>query len=322
MIFLKVGLKMENIHPKLESLLEEYNLDHSDFDRKGRLPSDRSKEIKEKRAKIVTALHEEGTKWEDMASILGKPISFIQRYSNAKGNPATQENRVEAGKEAGKKCRGMDRPWLSERMEEDWENGKFDFHKGRERPEEEIEKIKGGWTEEKREKRSEMMEEKWDSVEYREKLLEFHRSEEERARRSKQQSKLMREKPELFCRGNQHTFDSSDLEKCEEFNKDDGLLVRSSYEKAAVIFLEESEEVTSYQYEPTFHLDWSEGFDYILPDFLVKRSSDCTLLVEVKASWQVEGGLTDRLEASKKLSDKRGWSFSVWTEKGKLDGLV
>lgn len=307
--------RKNNMHPEVERLLKKYKLSWEMLQKQGRPPMG----VTEKRSSVVTELHKQGYMWKEMAQMLDKPISFIQRNTQAVGNEESHQNRVKNGYRTSQLNRGRECPKTSKRMKKMWENGYFDFHKGREISEETRAKLKKHWSDpDLRANQSQMMKECWQDPEYKANLLEFHRSEEERARRSRLQSKRMAENPEKWSRGNgEYLKVTKCLEKTE-------IYVRSSYEKAAVKKLEGDDLVLYYKYETRLKL---ESGRYILPDFLVTyQDREQPLLVEVKASWVLDqpedSKVQKRLKLAKKESSKRDWKFIIWTEKDGLDGFI
>ena len=306
---------MTDIHPKIQELLEKHDLSWEMLQKRGRPP----KGVSAKRSAVVTELHREGYQWKEMAEMLNKSISFIQRNTKAVGNKASHQNRVENARKVGESQAGKPRPWVSEQMKERWENGDFDFHIGRERPEHEKQKLREAWQDsERREKQRQMMKENWQDQEYRENLLDFHRSDEERARRSRLQVKRMKENPEKWVRGNGCHMD---VEKC---SNGETIYVRSSYEKAVVEMLEQDIDVVEYQFEARIKLDNGK---WILPDFVITWSDrNQPVLTEIKASWVF--GLPDdsdekqRLQLAEEEAEKRGWGFEIWTEEDRLQDVI
>lgn len=140
----------------------------------------------------------------------------------------------------------------------------------------------------------------------------FHRSEEERVRRSQAQALRMTEDPVKWTRGRGALLE---VLKCEGTQK---LWVRSSYEQVAVQLLEADAEVSSYQYEPLLE---TPCLRHIKPDFLAFRKNNRPLLIEVKASWVLELALDHpvrlRLQLAADMAGALGWDFEIWTEKNK-----
>lgn len=241
---------------------------------------------------------------------------FIQRNTKATGNEASRQNLVEAGRRNGAKGKGRKKPWLSNQMKQRWEKGDFDFHNGRVRPEEEVARLKASFTSERRAKISARLAEQWRDPEYRERLCRFHRSEEERSRRSREQSLRVKRNPKKWTRGKGCYVRSP---KCRDGAK---FWVRSSYEVAAVSILDADDDVDSFKYEPRVQIEGR----YILPDFLVTHRKGSATLVEVKASWVLE--LDDkhsellRLDLSRQVAAREGWDFAIWTERDRLKNAI
>lgn len=307
--------KETDIHPEVRRLLKKYKLSWEMLQKQGRPP----KGVSEKRSSVVTELHLQGYQWKEMGEMLDKPISFIQRNTQAVGNKASHQNRVESGYRRSQLNRGRKCPKTSKRMKEMWKNGDFDFHIGKEPSEATLKKLRKTWQDpDRRRKQSQMMKKNWQDPDYRSNLLEFHRSEEERSRRSRYQSKLMKEDPEKWVRGKGEHLQ---VTKCPKKTQ---IYVRSSYEKAAVEKLEGDDQVLSYEYEPRLELKTGK---YILPDFLVVyQDKEKPVLIEVKASWVFDQPKTSkvrkRLKVAEKEASKRDWQFIIWTEKEGLDGFI
>jgi len=132
--------------PRLVPFLEKYVISWEMFSKKGRPPNG----VREKRASIVTELHGTGTMWADMVEITGLSLAGVHRLTRAVWNPASKRNRQESAARVGRAGRGREKPWLSRRMKAKWEDGDFDFHRGRVRPEAERELLRAGWTPEVR----------------------------------------------------------------------------------------------------------------------------------------------------------------------------
>jgi len=149
----------------------------------------------------------------------------------------------------------------------------------------------------------------WGDPEVRDRLLFFHRSPEERARRSRAQSKRMQENPGKYLRGRAAWVATPK-------GTQDQVYVRSSYEKAAVAVLEAASEVVTYEYERRFELKTGK---WILPDFLVTMQDGPNLLVEVKAAWVFNlpymHKVHVRLRETEDLARQLGFGFAIWTEK-------
>lgn len=298
---------------RLVPLLEKHGISWEMFSKRGRPP----KGVREKRAAVVTELHAAGTTWEDMKVITGLSQGGIQRLTQAMWNPASKRNRQENGASVGRSQRGRTKPWLSEQMKAKWEAGDFDFHKGRVRSESERATLRAAWTPSRRRATSEQFKALWRDPSYRNPLLAFHRSTEERARRSRAQSLRMEKDPVKWTRGKGQYVTAT---KCTNGTR---FWVRSSYEVAAVVVLEGDPAVVSYTYEERILLDNGR---VIKPDFLVLREDDSTHLIEVKAAWVFglpdDHKVSERLATAQAVAHERGWSFAVWTEQeGLADAL-
>lgn len=296
-------------HPLLIPLLEKHDLSWELFCKQGRPPLG----VSAKRRAIVTELHEAGHTWEKMAEITGKPTSFIQRNTDAMWNDASRENIREVGRKVGASWKGKKR--LGQ-LEAQWANGDFDHLRGKPLSEETRQKLRAGWTPEKRQQRSQCSKALWVDLVIRDRLLAFHRSPEERVKRSRAQCVRMEHDPEKWTRGHGAYLYVS---KCLNGQR---IWVRSSYEQAAVILLEEDPQVALYQYERTFEL--KDG-TWIKPDFVVQYASGETVMVEVKAGWVFKLPDTDpvqvRLRKAAVVAKKQGWAFQVWVEEELADAL-
>jgi hypothetical protein len=150
----------------------------------------------------------------------------------------------------------------------------------------------------------------------RSRLLAFHRSPQERARRSRLQTKRMRENPVKYLRGKAAWVDTPKSQKSRTY-------VRSSYEVAAVAKLEADPQVMAYEYERQFML---EDGRWVLPDFIVTLTSGQQVMVEVKAAWvfglSPSHKVSRRLQEARHLAAQHGWSFKVWTEEELGDALT
>lgn len=301
-------------HPKLVPLLLKYEVDYALFQKKGRPPRG-CEGIVEKRRLIVTDLHSQGTSWAEMIEITGLGNSAIQGLTRAKRNPNTVGRLRENGIRLGKSWKGRKSEKKSADVKRRWEEGGFDFHRGRERPDWEKEKLRASWTEELRTACSSRSKVRWADPAYKESLLDFHRSPGERSRRSEAQALRMKETPEVYARGRGQRVPTTKGEKPVTF-------VRSSYEVRAVALLEGSPGVASYEYE--HRMTTPEG-RWVLVDFLVQMSDGSTLAIEVKAGWVLTdptaGAGRERLELARRLTEAKGWKFAVWAERELRDGI-
>jgi hypothetical protein len=295
--------------PRLIPLLEKHGLSWEMFAKRGRPP----KGVREKRSAIVTELHLAGTTWADMVEITGLSLAGVHRLTKAVWNPASKRNRQESAARVGRSLKGREKPWLSEQMRERWEAGDFDFHKGRVRSEAEREVLREAWAPERRKAASKMRKSLWSDPAYREPLLAFHRSTEERARRSLAQARRMAEDPVKWTRGRGQYVTAAKATNGNRF------WVRSSYEVAAVAVLEGDSAVLSYTYERCVSLDNGK---VIKPDFVVELMGGMTRLIEVKAAWVFslpdDHKVSRRLALSHQVALDRGWRFAVWTEQEEL----
>ena len=296
---------MNEPHPKLVPLLARHEISWDLFSKQGRPPNG----VREKRSRIVTDLHQEGMSWEEMMEVTGLSNGGIQRLTGAMWNPKSRERLRENGRRTGESWKGKKRPGQLKRQ---WKSGNFDSLRGRIRPPEERARLREGWTPECRESASQHSLNMWKEDGVRKRLLDFHRSPEERKRRSREQSQRMKDNPGKWVRGKSEWLDTPKGFK-------DRAYVRSSYEAAAVRLLEEDPEVIRYEHERRIAL--SSG-SWMLPDFIVEYEDGSTLLVEVKASWvlglSVEHKISKRLMLSADLASDRGWGFAIWTERKEL----
>lgn len=292
-------------HPLLLPLLEKYDISWEQFIKLGRPPLG----IRSKRSQIITDLHTSGLTWSEMVDVTGLSNGAIQRLTQAKGCAASREHLREGMLRASRMGVDKRRAKLSASMVERWRQGLFDFHKSRVRSPSEKQALKDGWTPEKRAVASASKKKSWATQDYRESLLKFHRSPEERARRSRAQSERMKLDPVKWARSKGRFVQAS---KCAA---GDRFWVRSSYEAAAVSILEADPDVSSYEYEP--YLDEVDG-RLIKPDFVVVGLTGI-LLIEVKASWAIRLPVSHpvrmRLERARAAAAVRGWGFAIWTEK-------
>lgn len=300
-------------HKDLIPYLEKYDITWEAFSKRGRVP----KEIKNKRISLITDIHASGMSWETMIEVSGMSLGFVQRNTNAVGNPESHKNRQENARITGKAGKGKKCPKTSQTFRRLWREGVFDYQRGSTRSEETVLKIREFWSCPKlRQDASIRMKKQWKTPSYREPLMEFHTSEEERCARSKRQINNLKRIPSKYARGNGcHLPVSKCVDKSE-------IYVRSSYEKAAVGLLEKDEKVLSYKYE--MRVELSDG-KWILPDFLVTYE-DKEVLVEVKASWVLRHPSTSkerkRLKLAEKYAHEQGWDFDIWTEQDRLKDVV
>jgi len=299
-------------HPQLLPLLEQHGLTLEMFRKRGRPP----KGVREKRSALVTELHQKGCTWVEMMEITGLSNGAIQRLTKAMWNEASRKNRQESASRTGHARSGEKKPWLSDQLRARWGAGDFDFHRGRVRSPEECEVLRAAWTPERRAQAARRVQEKvWGNPEVKKHLLAFHRSSEERARRSKAQVIRMQENPNKYLRGRASWVGTPKGTK-------DRVYVRSSYEKAAVTVLERLSNVTLYEYERRFELPDGK---WVLPDFLVTWQNGSKTLIEVKAAWVLKLPASDkvqmRLKVAEHLADSQGWGFEIWTEK-ELDNAL
>lgn len=298
---LQGGLVGEQPHPRLLPLLEEHGITVDEFWSRGRAAS----RYTEAKSAIITSLHVAGTTWAEMIEITGLSNGTIQRLSRATWNDASRENRKANARLLGQRWSGRKRPGQLNRQ---WEKGDFESLRGRQRTESECTLLKQGWTPEKKMAKSAQMKALWDDPRYRAPLMDFHRSPQERRRRSRVQSERMAQDPVKWTRGKGCYVNSFKCNKSQFW-------VRSTYESRAVEILEGDDLYISFVYEPRFEVEGRS----IKPDFLVKCQDGSTTLIEVKAAWVLSQPESTpallRLERSRKVAMMFGWSFAVWTEK-------
>lgn len=298
---------MTEPHPQLVPLLELHEISWEEFRKLGRPPQG----VREKRAAIVTTLHKAGVTWANMCHITGLSNGAIQRLTEGKRCPAARQNRVDNARRVGRAGAGRAKPWLSNAMHERWQQGLFDFHRGRVRSPEECAKLRATFTKERRQWLSDVRKALWTTDEYRKRLVAFHRSPEERARRSRAQSKRMAEDPITWTRGRGRYVDSAKHRGTHRF------WVRSSYEAAAVMLLDADDTVCAFTYERRF--TEANGHE-IKPDFIVEFTDGRPpLLLEVKAAWTqqlpADHPVQTRLRRAQNAAVGHGMSFDIWTEK-------
>ncbi len=293
-------------HPDLEPLLVKHGLSWEAFSKKGRPP----KGVRSRRATIVTELHQTGTSWQKMLEVTGLSLMGIQRLTEAVGCEAACRNRAINAAKVGASLRGRAKPWLSAKLERDWAEGLFDFHRGRQRSEDEKEKLReASRRPEVKARRSASAKRRWRNPKHRQALLGYHRSPENRHRMSELQSRRMLEDPVKWTKGRGAYVETC---KCAKGR----IWTRSSHERAAVARVEGDPHVVSFEFEPRFNV--AAGRRWILPDLLLHTLKG-KILVEVKAAWVLtlppEHKVQQRLKLAEDLARSRGWQFAVWTEK-------
>lgn len=288
----------------LDTLLDKHSLTRELFYRKGRLPKNLNW-VKDAKANLITELHTQGYSWAEMCEITGLSNGSIQRLTKGKGCQAVQDKLSKIGSAVGSSWKGKSR---GDQLYRQWAKGDYDSLRGRERSPEELKNIEASWTPERRAQFSQISKDRWADRSYREQLLAFHQSPEERQRRSEAQTQRMLENPDKWVRGN-HEYVLTPK------GTTDQVLIRSSYEKKAIKILESDDSVFSYQYEVPHKIDGQT----ILPDFIVTKQ-DHTLLIEVKPQWVLdyynpEDKPIQRLQLAEQLATEKQWQFAIWTEK-------
>jgi hypothetical protein len=300
-------------HPLLTPLLTEYGVSYADFRKVGRVP----RGLVEVRSAIVTRLHESGMAWAAMVEVTGLSNGSIQRLTRAKGCPAAKKNRAENAARVGHACKGKAKPALSASLKSRWARGDFNHLRGRVRTPEERSRLQSTWTPERRQHHSEIRKLLWATPAYRNGLVSFHRSPEQRVLRSHAQSARMLSDPEKWTWGRGASITGAKHQGPSTF------WVRSSHEVAAVRVLEADPEVVAYLYEPRFTL--ADG-TFAMPDFKVFLRDGTAKLVEVKAAWVLSLPTSHRkairLAVYRELAQAEGLPFEVWTEKDALHGYL
>lgn len=296
-------------HPEILPYLEKHSIGWADFSKR----MTRDPEVKRIRALVVTDLHQKGKTWKEMTEITSFGAGQLRKYTRAVGCAASSRNRKENAVRVGRARAGEKKPWLSESLCARWAAGDFDFHRGRERSEEERQRLVEGWTPERRAKQALHKKKLWEDHDFRSRMEAFHRDPQERARRSEAQVRRMRENPEKWTRGRGAWVEGK---KCLNGPR---FWVRSGLEVVAVRVLEADETVVSYLYEPPFV---DEEGKIALPDFKVWETEESWKIVEVKASWVLSLPLDHRHQQGvsryREIADKLEVPFEVWTEKDVL----
>ena len=293
--------------PELIPLLVKHGISLELFSKKGRPP----KWVREKRQAVVTELHLRGLTWKDMSRVTGLSVMSISNLTLGVGNPASRKNRADSAAKVGASRKGELKPWLSKKLKVDWEQGVFDFHKGRKRSQAERDTLrKAAQRPEVKQQRSTSATNLWRNPVFRSKLLVYHRFEANRVRLSQAQTTRMIENPTKWVRGKAGWCDTP---KCVIPR----VWTRSSYERAFILILEADPNVACYQVEPRITLDCGR---WILPDFLVTYLDSSKSLIEVKASWVFslpkQHRVQLRLSKAASVAIANHWDFRVWTEKG------
>ena len=286
--------------PRLQPFLEKYGVQYEMFVKKGRAISN----IVDVRSAIITEMHLTGMSWADMIAITGLSNGTIQRHSKGKRNPIVKKKISDNMARMCASRKGEVKPWFSDLLRKLWKDGHFDFHKGRIRPSWECAKLRASLTDARRKHLSHVRTYLWKTPSYRDSLLQYHRSEEQRRYRSMAQSKRLVENPSLYHRGMGCFMDVS---KCSNGSR---IWVRSQAEKRAVLKLELDDNVVQYQYEYRFeHED-----RWFIPDFIV-HYTDQISMVEVKPAWVVRQGIQARkLQIYEAHATANGWGFEIWTQ--------
>lgn len=284
-----------DIHPKLAPLLAKHELTPDDFFRRGRLPPDKTHVLERRRA-LVTELHAAGTSWADMIAITGLSQGSIQRLTGAMWNQASRKNVSEKAAASGRARKGEKRPWLTDQMKQQWAEGKFDLHKGREHSDEEIAKQQAAYTPEVRARMSQ-------------KKKDFYVQHPEALTAMSQRA------ADMLARGG-HTFGRG-IVSVIETKKGGVVRTRSILEQAAADRLDADPNVVRFEVETP--LDLPNG-RRILPDFLAFHPDQSRTLIEVKPHFvltKYDETHQDRvrLAVAAQEAARRGWSFAVWTEK-------
>jgi len=295
-------------------MLEKHGVTNEEFVKRNHLPADRRDLILEVRSLIITELHAAGTPWKKMREITG--LSAIQKYTRAMWNPASRQNRLDNSAKNGRAGKGRKYPTASVKLKKLWEDGFFDFHKGRVRTPEDIAKQRESFTPEVLAMMSERQKANWKDPAFRAKTLEAMNAPEHRALLSKQKTLWMKEHPDHNSHGKGQWMDTPKGVEPRGY-------VRSSYEVAAIDHLEGDPRVLGYEYEKVLYLSsitlekWVGK--WILPDFLVTYSDGRIVLVEVKPAYVLKSRpendeAIERLRVAEMEASARGWGFAIWTE--------
>lgn len=267
-----------DIHPKLAPLLAKHELTPDDFFRRGRLPPDKTHVLERRRA-LVTELHAAGTSWADMIAITGLSQGSIQRLTGAMWNQASRKNVSEKAAASGRARKGEKKPWLTDQMKQQWAEGKFDFHVGRPRSAEELERQRAAYTPEVRAK--------------------------------------MSQKKVLYLRGVAGRGTSYGISERVESLKGGTIVTRSQLEASAIDRLDNDPDVASFVYEPIFvlangkyimpdfvviHADGSGTLIEVKPSFVLRRTDENHPDLR-------------RLKVGAEEAARRGLKFVIWTEK-------
>lgn len=291
------------MHPDLAPLLDKHCISWESFSKKGRPP----KGVSAIRSAIVTELHATGRTWSEVMQITGLSNGAVQQLTRAKRNPNTMARVRATAAMLGKSLAGVRKPWLSQYLKTRWASGQFDFHRAP-RSESDRAAMRASWTFERRARMSHIRTVLWTNSDYRTRLLAYHRSTEVRRHRSFQQAARMAHNPGTFLRGVRSLVFAM---KCDNFIF---IHTRSSYETAVVHILEADSRVRSYSYERPM---WDD-VGTLLPDFIVNWDDGSTTLVEVKAHWATllppDHKVSVRLERSRHIAARMGWTFDTWTE--------
>ena len=303
-------------HPDLVPILEENGLSWEQFSRKGRLPKELHW-IAEKRRDIITTLHIRGMPWKRMIEVTGLSLGAIERGTRAMWNKASRKNSQENAAKTARARKGEKKPWLTDQLKAAWRAGEFDFHRGRIRSDEEKTRLREGWTPERRAEASEYRKKLWQIPDYREPLLEFHRSDSQRRIRSENTSEYIRK---AQCTGRLWSIPAWYTPRlCSNYP----IFTKSSYERAACDLFDEDPTIQDYDYEPLLKTD--DGFSF-LPDFVVRFVGGTITLIEVKASWVLnypdEHPKIQRLVLARDEAIRRGWGFVILTEKNGLHDAI
>lgn len=251
-------------HPDMVPLLERHGLTWEQFTRKGRLPKDLAWVV-EKRRDIITELHLGGMPWARMVEITGLSLGAIERGTRAVGNTASRENRRACAARTAQARRGEKKPWLSKRLRQEWQEGKFE------------------WC---RQKRTPAQVAAW------------------LASLTPEGRRRMRGVGAFVA-----------PQKCTASR----IWTRSSFERRAVILLDQDPEVQDYDYEKPLRVEGHR----ILPDFIVRYKDGRVVLVEVKPAWvfkklSADHPIRSRLALAEQEAVRRSWGFEVWTEADRL----
>lgn len=267
-----------DLDPRILPLLAKHGLTPDQYRRQGRLGA-ADAWILDRRRALVTELHAAGTSWADMLAVTGLSHGSIQRLTGAMWNGASRKNVSEAGAANCRARKGEVKPWLTEQLRQQWADGKFAFHVGRQRTPEEIAKQKAAYTPEVR--------------------------------------AVMSQKRTAYIQtAGAHDHQLFGIPEWMDTQKGGRILTRSSFERRAAQLLDQADEVVGFEFERELVLPNGK---HILPDFLASMADGSKVLIEVKPEYVLrcysdEHRAIKRLCAARDEALRQGWKFTIWTE--------